>query len=162
MREVAATAAERRLTSGSTRERLPADDKRSNLRGRSEATKTPGQPLNVRRGVVFGLVVLAVLAPGIAMRSDAPFLTLVETLVIGMAAVFGAVAVVEAINRWRARPPSRGPALHTRRAAALGLGVGLLTGAAVSAQTADPLATFVSNVVRPVGGALRGGSRPLR
>ncbi len=109
--------------------------------------KTPRQPLNVRRGAAVGLVVLAVLAPGIAMRSDTPFLTLVETLVIGIAAVFGAVAVVEAINRWQARPPSRGPALHTRRAVALGLGVGMLTEAAVSVRTADPLATFISNVV---------------
>ncbi len=109
--------------------------------------QTPRQLLNVRRGAVVGLVVLAVLAPGVVMRSDAPFVTLVETLVIGVAAVVGAVAVAEAINRWRARPPSRGPALHPRRAAALGLGVGLLTEAALSVRTADPLATFVSNVV---------------
>ena len=109
--------------------------------------KTSTQPLNVRRGVAVGLIVLAVLAPGIATRSDAPFLTFVETLVVGMMAIFGAVAVVETVNRWRARPPSGWPALHTRRAVALGLGVGLLTEAAVSIRTADPLATFVSNVV---------------
>ena len=114
--------------------------------GRFETMMAPRQPLNVRRGVGVGLIVLAVLAPGIAMRSETPFLTLVETLMMGIAAVFGAVAVVEAVNRWQGRPRSRGPALHTRQAAALGLGVGLLTEAAVSVRTADPLATFVSNV----------------
>ena len=123
--------------------------------------RTPGQPLNVRRGVVVGLLVLAVLAPGIAMRSDTPFLTLVETLLIGIAAVFGAVAVVEAINRWQARPPSRRPALHTRRAAAIGLAAGLLTEAALSARTADPLATFFSNVMFVVWVALFVGGAAL-
>ncbi len=86
--------------------------------------RTPGQPLNVRRGVVVGLLVLAVLAPGIAMRSDTPFLTLVETLLIGLAA-------------------------------------GLLTEAALSARTADPLATFFSNVMFVVWVALFVGGAAL-
>ena len=109
--------------------------------------KTPSEPLNVRRGAVVGLIVLAVLAPGIALRSDTPFLALVEALAVGILAVFGSVTVAQAIERWRARPASsRGPALHPRRAAALGLGVGLLAEAALSARTTDPLATFVSNI----------------
>ncbi len=117
--------------------------------------KTPDQPLNVRRGVAAGLIVLAVLAPIIAVRSGTPVLTLVETLAVGMVAVLGGVAVAAAISRRRLRPASsRGPVLHTRQAAALGLGIGLLTEGAVSARTADPLGTFVSNILFVVWVAL--------
>ncbi len=106
-------------------------------------------PLPVRQATTVGLIVLAVLAPSISARSDTPFLALVETLAVGMVAVFGAGAVVVAINRRRARPPAphRGPSLHVRRATILGLGVALLAEAALSARMADPIKTFVSNIV---------------
>lgn len=61
----------------------------------------PSQPLNVRQGVIGGLIVLAVLAPIIALRSDVLVLTLVETLAVGMVAVFCGVTVVAALNRRR-------------------------------------------------------------
>ncbi len=106
-------------------------------------------PVPVRQAITVGLIVLAVLAPSISARSDTPLLALVEPLAVGMVAVFGAVAVVLAINRRRARPPAphHGPSLHVRRATILGLGVGLLAEAAVSARTADPIETFASNIV---------------
>ena len=106
-------------------------------------------PLPVRQAMTVGLIVLAVLAPSISARSDTPFLALAETLAVGMVAVFGAGAVVLAINRRRARPlaPHRGPSLHVRRATILGLGVGLLAEAALSARMADPIKAFVSDIV---------------
>ncbi len=117
--------------------------------------KAPSEPLNMRLGVAAGLLCLAVVAPGIILRSETPFLTLVETLAVGLVAVFVVSAVVVAINRRRAHPSaSPGPALRTQGAAALGLGVGLLTEAVLSARTADPPATYVSNVAFVVWVAL--------
>ena len=111
--------------------------------------KTPKQPLKVRQGMAVGFLVLAVLAPGISARSDTPYLALVETLTIGLIAVFGVGALAVAINRRRARPPEPrlAPPLNVRRASILGLAVGMLTEAALSARMTDPLETFVSNIV---------------
>ena len=73
--------------------------------------ETPRRPLAVRQGVAVGLLVLAVLTPGIVAHSSTPFLALIETLAVGMIAVVGASAVAVAINRRRTRPaePRRSP-----------------------------------------------------
>ncbi len=108
----------------------------------------PRPPLQVRQAMTVGLIVLAVAAPTISTRSDTPFLALVETLAVGMVAVFGVGAIALAINWGRARPPwpHHGPSLHVRRATILGLGVGLLTEAVLSLRMADPIQIFVSNI----------------
>lgn len=108
----------------------------------------PKRPLDLRRGMTAGLIVLAVLAPAIVARSATPVATAFELLVVGLIAVGSVGAVGLAVNRRRARPPDpHAPApLHVRRAAIVGLVIGVLADAALSAWNSEPLVAFVAGI----------------
>lgn len=70
--------------------------------------ETHKRPLEVRRGVTVGLIMLAVLTPVVVANSSTPLLALIETLAFGLIGVFGVGAVAVAVNRRRSPPEDVG------------------------------------------------------
>ena len=56
-------------------------------------------PLDVRRGVVGGTVVLLISAIGSATRSDTPLVTFVGTIAFGALVLLAATGVATVLNR---------------------------------------------------------------
>ena len=63
--------------------------------------------LNIRQGVIGGLVVSVISAAGLAGRSADPLLTFVGVLAFAMSLVGLAAALGTALNRHREDPPIR-------------------------------------------------------
>lgn len=102
------------------------------------------RPLNVKRGVAMGGFLLIILGVPVAARSDAPLLVFAETILFAlvMAVPLGIAVMLATTNRRRANMPP----LNVRRAVLVGLVVGTVIEAAVSARSSLPLLTFISNL----------------